>query len=72
MPLTSGRLLGLLIGLSIVVLAIVVLTSRVSTRHPVAIRVIRSVTLLALGTAAVGAGVNRHLGMPPGSRTRRS
>ena len=60
MSLTSGRLLGLLIGLCVVVLTIVVLARRVSPRHPVATRVIASVILLMLGTAAAGAGVNRH------------
>ncbi len=63
MSLTSVRLLGLLIGLCIVLLIIVVLARRVSPRHSVPTRVIASVTLLVLGTAAAGAGVNRHFGL---------
>ncbi len=63
MSLTSGRLLGLLIGLCLVVLAVLVLARRVSPRQPVATRVLASVILLALGTAATGAGVNRHFGL---------
>ncbi len=52
MSLTSGRLLGLVIGLCAVVLAVLVLARRVSPRHPVATRVIASVTLQMLGAAA--------------------
>ena len=63
MPLTSVRLLALLIAACVAALVVVVLARRVWPRRPVATRVIASVALLVLGAATAGDAVNRHFGL---------